>query len=95
MDLTLLLKVMLLLSMCRAFQCDLYTVVMNFQIAFPISSKSFTLLALSLLIDLPAMNFFILISDSLILSVSEARCSMDPCNEIAWKLPSQDSRSKA
>jgi len=50
---------------------------MNSQMALPIPFRSLRSLALSPLIDLPAMNFHILVSDSLILRASEARCSME------------------
>ena len=64
---------------------------MNFQMALPMPFRSLRSLALLPLIDLPAMNFHILISDSLILRASEARCSMELCNKTAWKFLSQES----
>ena len=67
----------------------------NSQMALPMPFRSLRLLALSLLIDLPAMNFRILVSNSLILRVLEARCSIELCNKTAWKFPSQESGSRA
>jgi len=45
------------------------------------SMRFLNLLALLLSIDLLTINFYILKSDSLILKVLEARCSIDLCNE--------------
>jgi len=50
---------------------------MNSQMALPMPFRSLRSLALLPLIDLPAMNFCILVSDSLILRALEARCSME------------------
>ena len=95
LDLTLLLKVILLLLLTyKASQWDSYTIEMNSQIALPMPFRSLTSLALSSLIDLPAIYFFILISDSLILRALEARCFIDPCSDTTWKLPSQELGSK-
>ena len=81
LDLTLLLKVVFLLSIYRESQWELYTMEINFQMALPMLFRSLISLALSPLIDLLAMNFRILVSDSLILRISEARCFIEPCNE--------------
>ena len=56
---------------------------MNSQIALLMPFRSLTSLALSLSMDLPAIYFHILVSDSLILRASEARYSMEPCSETA------------
>ena len=55
----------------------------NSKMALPMPFRSLRLLALSLLIDLPAMNFRILVSDFLILRTSETRCFMELCNKTA------------
>ena len=63
---------------------------MNSQMALPMPFRSLRSLALSPLIDLPAMNFCILVSNSLILRVLEARYSIEPCNKTVWKFLSQE-----
>ena len=74
LDLNLLLKVVLLLLTYRESQWKSYTMEMNSQIALPMLFRSLRSLALLPLIDLPAMNFRILVSNSLILRALEARC---------------------
>ena len=69
-DLTLFLKVVLLLSMNKLSQWDLYIAEINSYIALPMPPKSLTLLALSLSIDLPRMYLHILVRDSLMFYVS-------------------------
>ena len=95
LDLTLLLKVVLLLLTYRVSQWELYTIEMNFQIALPMPFRFLTSLALLLLIDLPAMYFCILVSNSLMLRALEAKCFIELYSKTTQKCPSQDSGSRA
>ena len=68
---------------------------MNSHATLPKPSKSLILLALLLSMPLLRIYFSILESNFLIFLMSEPRCSMEPCREIALNLLSQESGSRA
>ena len=83
LDFTLFLNNMLVLSTTRLSQCTSYRDEINFHTILPTSLRSLMLLALSSSMDLPRMYFCILIRDSLIFLMFDAKCSKESWSKIA------------
>ena len=79
------LRVLVLLSIWRAFYLASYTNEIKFQMTLPMSLKSLRSLTPLLLTCLLVIYFVMKFKESLILFESEAKCLIKPWSEIGWK----------